>query len=221
MHDLLPLLTDWANGLIAHGSARRLALDTYEQEIERFGGPGGMRAAEALFAADSQAVLDLLPMTFTGTPLGLQPCPSGRWLLAVLTVDALLEGCGLDAATRLRWYGDQVRSRHEAGREYRQWKAPLRRLLADPRACLSSASGPEIGAILDRLRNAGAAFGRTIEELERTSLLTRRSTEVYQSVVHLHLNRFLGRDRAEEHRVIALLWRLRQGLHHTEKLRQV
>lgn len=217
IHELLPLLTDWTNALIDQGSVRRFALDTYEQETERFGGPGGMQAAEALFAADSQAVLDLLKMTCAGTPLGLEAGPSGRWLLAVLTVDALLHGCGLDGVTRLEWCREQVRSRHDASHEYRLWKASLRRLLADSQAYDSLPSGPEFAAILDRLRDAGAAFGRTIKELEMASRLTRPSADIYQSVVHLHLNRFLGRDRAEENRVIALLWRLRQGLHHPAK----
>jgi lantibiotic biosynthesis protein len=213
IHDLLPLLTDWTNSLMEHGSVRRFALDTYEQETERFGGPAGMRAAEALFAADSQAVLDLLEMTFAEPRLVLDTGPAGRWLLAVLTVDALLDGCGLDGVTRLEWCRARVRSRHEASREYRQWKASLRRLLADPQAYQSVPAGIEFAAILDRLRDAGAAFARTIDELETRSRLTRPASEIYRSVVHLHLNRFLGRDGAEESRVIALLWRLRQGLH--------
>jgi thiopeptide-type bacteriocin biosynthesis protein len=210
LRDVLPLLTQWANELIRDGSCRRWALDTYEQEIDRFGGQDGMRRAEALFAADSQAVVDLLELVQT------RKARFDRGLLAVLTVDALLDGFGLDGQARFQWCRDQVRTRHEASREYRQWKAPLRRMLADADFLQSMPSGPEIAAILNRLRGAGATFGRTIRELEAASRLTGRGTELYQSVVHLHLNRFLGRDSAAESRVIALLWRVREGLHRTQ-----
>lgn len=213
LRDGLPVLTEWANELVRDGSCRRWALDTYEQEVDRFGGPNGMRHAEALFAADSQAVVDLLEL------VQARRTPLDRGLLAVLTVDALLDGFGLDDEARFRWCRDQISTRHEASHEYRQWKAALRRLLADSGFLPSMPSGQEVAAILTRLRGAGAAFGGTIRELEAASRLTRRGTELLQSVVHLHLNRFLGRDNAAESRVIALLWRVREGLHRSERSR--
>jgi thiopeptide-type bacteriocin biosynthesis protein len=210
LREVLPPLTQWANGLIRDGSCRRWALDTYEQEVDRFGGQDGMRAAETLFAADSRAVVDLLALVHARKP-SLDP-----ELLAVLTVDALLEGFGLDGEARFRWCRDQVRTRHEASREYRQWKAPLRRMLADSDGVQSMPSGAEIAAILDRLRGAAAVFGRAMRQLQESSRLTVGKTEPYRRAVHLHLNRFRGRDRAAERRVIALLWRVREGLHRTQ-----
>ena len=57
---LLPRLCEWAGGLVAAGACDRFAVDTYERELERYGGPEGMAAAEDLFAADSRCVAGLL-----------------------------------------------------------------------------------------------------------------------------------------------------------------
>ena len=57
---LLPLLCDWAAGLIADGRCHKFAFDTYEREVERYGGPEAAEASEALFVADSQFIVELL-----------------------------------------------------------------------------------------------------------------------------------------------------------------
>jgi lantibiotic biosynthesis protein len=57
---LYPHVCDWAAGLMSDGICARFVLDTYEQEIERFGGPAGMAAAEEIFAADSRAAAQLV-----------------------------------------------------------------------------------------------------------------------------------------------------------------
>jgi thiopeptide-type bacteriocin biosynthesis protein len=213
LRGLVPLLCEWTNELIREGSCRRSVLDTYEQEVERFGGPAGMRAAETLFAADSQAVVDLLELLQT------KKAVLDRELLAVMTVDALLDGFGLDMEARFRWCRGQVRSRQEASREYRHWKGALRTLLADADAVRCAPAGSEIAGILERLRSAAAALGKTLRDLESTSTLTRPASELYQSVIHLHLNRLLGGDSAAESRVIGLLWRVREGLHRSRLVR--
>ena len=42
---LVPELCAWADGLTSQGLCTRLCLDTYERELERYGGPAGMRRA--------------------------------------------------------------------------------------------------------------------------------------------------------------------------------
>ncbi|HTL99240.1 MAG TPA: lantibiotic dehydratase, partial [Holophagaceae bacterium] len=46
--------------LLAQGMAWRLQSDTYEREVERYGGPEGIALSEAWFHADSRLCLDLL-----------------------------------------------------------------------------------------------------------------------------------------------------------------
>ena len=92
--DLLPLVSARATELMARGECQSFSFDTYDREVDRFGGPEAMNAAEALFVADSRAVVELLALQVSGG-LGLEALP-----VAVLSVDALLNGLGLDPAAR-------------------------------------------------------------------------------------------------------------------------
>src|SRR5262249_39737372 len=55
--EVLPALQATAAPLLEDGRLWRVQLDTYEREVERYGGPGGVVLAERLFHADSEAVL--------------------------------------------------------------------------------------------------------------------------------------------------------------------
>jgi thiopeptide-type bacteriocin biosynthesis protein len=64
--ELLPLVHDWAGQLCRDGLAARLALDGYQPELARYGGPAVIELAEAAFQADSEAVLDQLRLRRQG-----------------------------------------------------------------------------------------------------------------------------------------------------------
>src|SRR5215208_487104 len=57
--ELWPRLAPRLRALVDDGWCHRVALDTYEREVERYGGPEQIDPAERAFAADSQAVADL------------------------------------------------------------------------------------------------------------------------------------------------------------------
>ena len=197
---LLPRVCAWAQCLIDDGTCQRFALDTYEREVERFGGPAGMVAAERLFAADSRAVLQVLASMRAGL-VGLPSLP-----VAVLTVEALLSGLGLDAGAQAAWCRQHSPDRQESGAAYRAWKDVLRPLLGEP-----AADGPLAG-VLAELRGAAAVCAEAIAALSERGQLTRSPAELAGSVIHLHLNRLLGADAALERLVIGLLGRVRYGL---------
>jgi thiopeptide-type bacteriocin biosynthesis protein len=207
LRELLPAICTMAADLIERGSCGRLVFDTYDREIERFGGNGGLAAAETLFAADSLAVTDLLHLQQTKAVF------VDRLTLAILTVDALLEGLGLDGRSRFKWCQEQVlHNKKETGSDYRRRKHELRTLLAD-RDRSRETQGPAVTRILSDIREAGAELNRRHFELTLKNDLSRPTGEIYKSLVHLHLNRLLGADSFTERRVLGLLWRAREGLH--------
>ena len=195
---LLPRLCGWAAGLVAAGGCDRFAVDTYEREVERYGGPEGMAAAEDLFAADSRCVAALLGCLRDG--LGLD-----RVGLAVLTTDDLLDALGLDPGRRLEWCAGRVADRRASGPEHRRRKATLRPLLADRRRLASVPGGREV---LDHLAERRAALAPATRRLADHPLLP----DLAASFVHLHGNRLLGTDPAAERLVLGLLLRARESL---------
>lgn len=199
---LVPRITDWAAGLIGSGMCQSLAIDTYDRERDRFGGPHGLAAAEDFFCADSAAVADLLASG------AVEPMPA-----AVMTVDALLGGFGLSRQQRATWCASRSGPRRESGADYREWKQMLRPMLAGER----SPYLPE--AMLARFSATAARLRAALSDLDDAGQLSRPPADLYSSLVHLHLNRLIGADRSTERRVYGLLERLERSLtlgHQTE-----
>ena len=57
---LFPHICEWAGRLMASRLCLKFAFDTYEQELERFGGPLGLTVAEGVFHADSRSAVELI-----------------------------------------------------------------------------------------------------------------------------------------------------------------
>jgi thiopeptide-type bacteriocin biosynthesis protein len=199
--ELLPRVCAWASGLVEDGTCLRFSLDTYEREIERFGGPEAATAAETFFAADSRAVLELLPR------LRRKDAVLPPMALASLTIEAVLGGLGLDREAQARWCDEHSPNRFEAGEDYRAWKGLLRPLLVEP----AGVPG-EVGDVLRDVRTAAVALRDSLDDLASANRLTRAPHELSGSVVHLHLNRLLAADSSLERRVIGLLGRVQHGL---------
>ncbi|SMD26837.1 lantibiotic dehydratase [Kibdelosporangium aridum] len=114
--ELAPRVLRWSAELVERGYCTRVALDTYDRELERYGGPTALEAAESLFAADSSAVLDLLRLN-----------DIDRTLLGMYTVDDLLVGLGLTEDERLGNYRLAVADRRATADEFRSRQVELRR----------------------------------------------------------------------------------------------
>jgi thiopeptide-type bacteriocin biosynthesis protein len=212
--DLLPRVCVMTNELIAEGSCLRVSFDTYDREIERYGGLAAMDAAEAIFATDSGAVVDMLQLARGDLPT------MDRTTLAVLSVDALLDALGLDAAGRLAWYHEQVAAKHESGDDYRQRQRTLRYLLDDPDSGADEPGGPALVRVLHARRAALAPLGDQLRALERDGTLTKPLDRIYESYIHLHCNRLLGAGPPTEQRVLGLLLRTREGLSRAPRQRE-
>lgn len=70
--ELLPRLNRWAGALRADRLIRGCALGTYDPELERYGGPQAIAAAERVFHADSLAAVEALKLREAGR-LTLEP----------------------------------------------------------------------------------------------------------------------------------------------------
>ena len=191
---LFPRLCTWASRLVADGRCQKFVFDTYDREVERYGGADGTAAAEALFSADSRAVVDLLA------------CASrvDRALLTVLTIDDLLGALGLDDAARLAWLKQAATSRKEVGQEYRVRRKHLIDALLDPAPLDAS-----IADVLASRRSSIRQVARRLAEIEAAQALMQPLSKLYRSYVHMHCNR-LWADQTGEARLLGLLLRARE-----------
>jgi lantibiotic biosynthesis protein len=183
----------------AAGLVRRLVFDTYEREVERYGGEAGVDAAEQYFQADSEAVIQLLDPT---KGVG----PDLRWQAAIPGIDTLLSDFGFDLDARLRlmrtlrerfgreFHADAPFARQLAAR-YRAVRPDLQRLLS---AEASDASTPWLDAFARRSTHAREAL-TVLRAAEHAASLDVPVAVLAESYVHMHLNRlFRAEQRAHE-----------------------
>ncbi|UPJ53443.1 lantibiotic dehydratase [Bradyrhizobium sp. 200] len=203
---VLPQLGTWASRLMDEGLCSRLCFDTYERELERYGGTGGMAAAEAAFGADSRAVVDLLRLN------DRQLVEMDRTTLAVLSIDRFLEGLGFHAKQRTDWCRNRAKSRIDGGQDYRNRKNVLRQLLGDPDYVVAQRGGDALERLLSTRSVQLAPTRDRLSDLEQAGTLSQPINELLISYIHLHCNRLLASDRTQEDRVIELLGRARLSL---------
>ena len=202
---LLPEICSWGGDIIAEGICQRFSFDTYDREVERYGGAAGMSAAEAIFTADSPAAVDLLAVLRKTAELD-------RLTLAVASLDDLLASMGLDGDQRLAWYKARVRSPQASGSDFRERKTMLRALLGSSDGLAKLERGLEIGQIFAERRRSLAPVTRRLATLEDRGELNQGRTIILQSIIHMHCNRLAGADRNVEEQALGLLLRVHQSL---------
>lgn len=202
---LLPELTRWANDLVLAGLCERFAFDTYERELERYGGGDGTLLAEAIFTVDSVAVAELLHL------IGTHPDPPDRLTLAMLSIDDLLASLGFDELARHEHYLDRAILSSEDGREYRQRKVALARLFGSSNGGPPDGLDPEIWRILAARHRDLTSIATELAILEDQGTLPTPRSVLYANYVHMHCNR-LGTGPALEQQALQLLRRTRESL---------
>ena len=212
--ELLPRLTAQARAMLDDGRLWKLQLDTYEREIERYGGPIGIVLAEQLFAADSACVVDILGMLAGDAGI------DARWRLALRGIDQLFDDLAFDLAARLsimRNARDAFAREHRVdtavtfqrglGDKYRKERGALEALLDHTRD-----AGSELEPGFERFAARSVANAPIIAELRAAELrgaLTLSLAELVPSYIHMHVNRLIrSAQRAHELVLYDLLARL-------------
>ena len=199
---VLPHLRELADQWIGSGAVWRMQLDTYERELERYGGPEGIELVEQIFHADSEAVLDIVEH-YPG-----DEGAEARWQLALRGIDTLLSdvGLGLEKKAELTnrlamslarefWKGSAYR--HELGTKFRRHRRAIEAVL-HPGTDRAGRLAPGLEAIARRSR-AIAPLAEALRQRRRRGLLTASLPAIVSSIAHMHVNRVLrSSQRAQE-----------------------
>jgi len=210
---IFDLLHELIDPLLDEGRIWKWQLDTYEREVERYGGRAGMEVSERIFHADSEAVLALIE------ELAGDKGADWRWRVALVGIDRLLADFGLDLAARR----DALASlRHGFGSEFSvgprltQQLAQRLRETGDELYALLAAGGvapehPLAGsfAALERRSEMLAPLVAELRALAARGELAASIDDLAISHVHMFVNRLIRSDpRAHELVLYDLLHRL-------------
>jgi lantibiotic biosynthesis protein len=190
--DLLNELGMLFASLLENGWLSKVQLDTYVRELERYGGAEQIDRVEALFAADSAAIVAALPLMQSDATL--------RWQTAAWGADRLLDDLGIRDANKVallehlcREYSKEM----DAGRATRE---ALARKTRELRRALD--------AVFDdpALRPWQSAYDERSSFIASLGLRLDREPPfadgIAPSILHLHLNRVFRSKKREQERVL-------------------
>lgn len=192
----LPALHSAIEPLLADRTVTRLQLDTYNREIERYGGLAAIGWAERAFFVDSEAVATLL------APLHDDAGAVERWRLTLVGVDRLLRDLGLDEEARIELISrlrDSFAAELGGGkpmqlaidRRYRVERSVIDSALAAPDPPALATRSPRLAPVVAAL-----------DELEARRELACSRADLAASLVHLHVNRMIRFDARVHERMI-------------------
>lgn len=216
LSQLLPVLTAWGHSLVESGLLRKLALDSYDREIERYGGLEGIQIAEQVFAADSIAVTDIIALRIQRI-LDLSPLD-----LAILTVDDLVSSLGLPAVERLRLYQTIRQSQESAfggqidrlAKTFHGYRKTAQRIIGDRNWLREQPGGTQLEACLQARATTLRPLGEQLRALAEEECLWTSQDSILAAYVHMHCNRLLGINRSLEFEVAYYLHRTLDSLRH-------
>lgn len=210
--ELLPFLYEALAPASERGLVWRIAVDTYEREVERYGGPHGIGVAEHLFWVDSECALSIVEN------LEGDAGASAAWRLTLRGIDRMLDDLGLSIHAKLAimtaardGFGAEVGMdtalQKRLGEKYRAHRAEIAELLAARDDDDAHAYSPALQAFARRSGEL-RAVGTHLAELERAGHLTQPVADLVHSYVHMHVNRMIRS--AQRHHELVLYDLLRR-----------
>lgn len=178
---------------LADGRCTGFLIDTYEPEIDRYGGERGLQLSEQLFSIDSDAVLALL--TCEGSAAQRD---SDRLALGIFGVDQLLRCFHLDDEQKsrvLNQLSEGLRSELQSLGKFdrKELASTFRRERGLYAAVLAGDMSAEQLAAFERRHRRLEAIAADLYEHERDNKLALTVAELVPSYCHMFINRLFQR----------------------------
>jgi thiopeptide-type bacteriocin biosynthesis protein len=204
-NELLPLSISWARSLQREDLCGRFTIDTYEREVDRYGGPFILTCVEELFCVDSVSVLDLIQLVHE------HRLEDELVAIVAFSIEGLVRSLGLGEERRRIWY-ELYSTSVSASVEYRKYKSLI------PLICGQRKSGPPwVMRLHEILTTRVQAIAAHIDGLMRVPKACERedvlSNAIVRSIVHMHCNRLAGSSRSLEAKSIELASLISKGMH--------
>jgi thiopeptide-type bacteriocin biosynthesis protein len=198
--EVLPLVCDAFERALSAGTVWKMEFDTYNREIERYGGVEGTIIAEDIFCCDSDAVLDLMRAAPPGD--GTEE----RWPMALQGIDMFLSAFGLNLQSKRdlvsRWR-DGFYS-HARGRTTKRGVADRFRVERNRLergfwgVAEADSSMAYVRRVLERRSRKLMAAAQQLELLAASGALVVDIPDLLSSYTHMHVNRLI-RSAANRH----------------------
>jgi lantibiotic biosynthesis protein len=194
------------------GAIWRFQYDTYEREVDRYGGSEAIEIAESIFHIDSEAIVELLR---NAPP---QPSRDWRWQLSMKLIDQYYEAFAQDLQAKRGAAELAELSFRAEFRVDKEFEGALSRRYRADRGVLEALfeNGPRLPEQFGWAQSVLSCFRSRLEPLaswfgtqSAQQKLTAPLADILRSLVHMHVNRMtLANSREHEMIVYAFLHRL-------------
>ncbi|MCB5906070.1 lantibiotic dehydratase [Streptomyces pinistramenti] len=213
---LLPQLHAAAGTLRSSRLVGRVVWDTYDPELERYGGPEAIAAAERVFHADSVAVLEHLRRRYrrqddTAPPL----LAAAGYADLARAFHSSRDGTGAAGGEGAAWLLRAVPKDEERQRAFRMRRREALPLVDPYREGPAPAADEELRAAWAHRAQAVDDYGRLLRDLGARSWSD--TDQALHAVLHMHHNRRVGVDREAETFALAVARGAAQA--HTDRRR--
>lgn len=193
---ILPRVVEWSNSLVLNDVCNNFSVDSYDREIERYGGTKSLGLVEQLFCLDSSLSAKLINNWNNQT--------INRHIVGLLAANSILDSFEIsekDKIEMLRFAVGLV-DKKEISESYREVKEVIFRVLS------RSSTEPlyeKFYPIFDDYVNSCRPIARELTRLELDGHLTVSVSSIWQSLIHLQNVRLFGINRPLENKIRALL----------------
>jgi thiopeptide-type bacteriocin biosynthesis protein len=196
--EVVSKLHEWLKSLTNNGFMIRASINTYEREIERYGGPKSISLLEDLFYLDSEISAGVLYAS-SENMLNIVDLT----LLAAYTFDKIMDNLGVGINNRVQFYRNW--SNDTIKYPTNNFKNDLKQLI------LLKDDVKYNDSLLESMLFFGAKQTKKIGEklviYENKGLLLNNVDDILRSYLHMHCNRLIGINRNAENAVLILLKR--------------
>ena len=172
-------------------------LSVYDREIERYGGKNLIDQAETLFYADSFSVISLIKAILS------KQVAIKEEIVASLSLIDLLKQLGLNLQQQLDFYSFNNKSKDmlKGFREDKSTLVSFGKAILNDNLQDHAKEGFILSEAFQARKPSLQAFAKRTTEAENKQELSMHSHMIFDSIIHMHCNRLLGRDRAKETKV--------------------
>ena len=194
--EIYPDLRRWLDMLKEEGLMTHFALDSYDREIERYGGIDLIDIAEKVFYFDSLVTENILTQKREGN------ITFSNELIGMISEIHYMESFGLKYEEQVEYLRSQV-SQSDYRDDFKKNRSEYMKL------CNSNENWKGLretnsGVILLGILNIRHEIVRYYGNKVRENLLSSTELSILDSIIHLHFNRLFGIDREFEKKVRAL-----------------
>ncbi|WP_347396913.1 lantibiotic dehydratase [Paenibacillus amylolyticus] len=197
------LFKKWSDEWFKDGYITKFTLETYEPEIERYGGTELMKLAESLFSEDSYVVAGLIRLNrFERREFEIEQ-------IGVLSVIHLLTHLGYNKTECFETLNEKfdVKDYLQDFRKVRNTYMDMLNVLFGLNTSQTAASEKftqELLPVFESRANSSLKYYQKLEKHRSEVLLTNSTDDIVFSIIHMHLNRLIGTDRKLEQKIMIL-----------------